>query len=236
VWFTHNDSGGKPELFAFTLDGGEVEKHRVRDADAEDWEDMAAGPCPDGVSDCLYVADIGDNFERRKRVQVYAITVPTGGRKSDIVAKWRIKYPDGPRNAETLLVHPITGAITIVTKQEDGHSEVYRIPRETGKVTAEYVATLGIEGDESKERLVTGGDWSSDGSRVVIRTYTAAYEWQVDTQDVDANWAVPARKIILPIEKQGEAIAYLPDGRWLTSSEGQPMWLHVISPITNVGE
>lgn len=229
-WFTHNDSGGAPELFAFDLEGGAVARYPVIEAEAVDWEDMAAGPCPESNAACLYVADFGDNRERRKRVRIYAVSIPQPDAPAEVLATWRVKYPDGPRNAEALLVHPVSGEITIVSKSDDGRSEVLRVPAQTGKVTAQKLTAIQIDGPDDSDRLVTGGDWSPDGTRLVLRTYTAAYEWSVDADTPDAHWQKTPTKIQLPLEQQGEAIAYLPDGRLLTSSEGQPMGLNIVTP------
>lgn len=224
VWFTHNDSGGDPELFAFTLDGHTVERHEVKGAQAVDWEDMAAGPCPGGAGgDCLYVGDIGDNRRRRDSVQVYAVSVPGAGKSSKVVASWDLVYPDGEENAETLLVDPRSGAVYIITKVDNGRSVVYRLPREPGRGTLHPVAQLNFSGDSPSDRRSTGGDWHPDGSRIVVRTYSAAWEWRVDYADPEAHWQRAPRRIALPPEKQGEAIAYDPRGGLLTTSEGKPM-------------
>lgn len=223
VWFTHNDSGGDPELFAFTLDGGLLEVHPVQGARARDWEDIAAGSCPDGESPCLYIADIGDNARKRDSVQVYAVTVPGPGETAPVVASWDLEYPDEARNAETLLIDPRGGGRYLVTKARSGKSRVYRLPDDPGRGTLTRVASLRFRGGSSSERLTTGGDWHPGGGRVVVRTYTEAWEWQVAASDREAHWKRDPRRIELPLEKQGEAIAYDGEGRLLSTSEGQPM-------------
>jgi hypothetical protein len=224
VWFTHNDSGGDPELFSFTLDGDTVERHKVKGAQAVDWEDMAAGPCPaEAGGDCLYIGDIGDNRRRRDTVQVYAVSVPGAGNPSEVVASWNLVYPDGEQNAETLLVDPRSGAVYIITKVDSGNPGVYRLPEKPGRGTLQPVAQLSFNGDSPSGRRTTGGDWHPDGSRIVVRTYSAAWEWRVDYADPEAHWQRAPRRIALPPEKQGEAIAYDPRGGLLTTSEGKPM-------------
>ncbi len=230
TWFTHNDSGGRAELFAFTLDGEVTDIHPVPDAKARDWEDMAAGPCPGTRAPCLYIGDIGDNTRKRKNIHVYATVVPQAGAPARVVAEWELDYPGKKRNAETLLVDPITGAVYIVTKDDDGEAEVYRLPGQTGKGDLIHVADLSLPGSGKAERRTTAGDWHPDGDRVVLRTYTTAWEWRVDPADREAHWKRPPRRIPLPLETQGEAIAYAPDGRLVTTSEGRPMPLRFTDP------
>ena len=52
VIYTHNDSGGEPEIFAIqTTNGHRLATYRLEGADTNDWEDIAVGPGPEpGVS------------------------------------------------------------------------------------------------------------------------------------------------------------------------------------------
>jgi hypothetical protein len=223
-WFTHNDSGGRAEVYAFDTHGG-FEAHPVHGAEAIDWEDMGAGPCPGSQEPCLYVADIGDNKRKRSHVTVYAIPEPGPGQDARVSARWDFTYAHGPDNAETLLVHPQTGALTVVTKSGSGRSHVVLLPRlpTQGVVTLSAVGTLDFTGETGSERKATGGDWSPDGTAVAIRTYTHVWEWAGG-----AIWwsAPPRRKVATAVEVQGEALAWHPDGGWVTTSEGTPMPLH----------
>lgn len=46
VLWTHNDSGDGPVIYAFGSDGRVLRAVEVDGAEARDWEDMDAGPCP----------------------------------------------------------------------------------------------------------------------------------------------------------------------------------------------
>ena len=67
VLWAHNDSGDAPTLYAITMKGVILARIAVLDAVAIDWEDIAAGPCPEdgATSHCLYVADTGNNNRNR---------------------------------------------------------------------------------------------------------------------------------------------------------------------------
>jgi hypothetical protein len=69
--------------------------------------------------------------------------------------------------------------------------------------------------------VVTGGANSPDGSRVVLRTYADAFEFDVTGGDVvKAITTGTPRITALPDEPQGESITYSPDGSsFLTVSE-----------------
>lgn len=79
----------------------------------------------------------------------------------------------------------------------------------------------------------TGGDVAPDGSRVVVRTYTDAYEWEVGEGGVlDAlTLTAPYARTPLPPTTQGEAIGYGADSRTLwVSSEGAGAPVHRLRP------
>jgi hypothetical protein len=129
VFYAHNDSGDGPRIFALTLEGALVSEHELTGAKAEDWEDIAAGPCAAGR--CLFVADIGDNQRKRPEVVIYrvdeaALASPQG--KAVPAEGLRAVYPDGPHDAETLLADPTSGDLFVITKEESGPSLVFRLP------------------------------------------------------------------------------------------------------------
>jgi hypothetical protein len=232
LW-THNDSGDDPLVYCLDGQARTCGVWKVTGAEAFDWEDIAAGPGPIPGEPYLYVGDIGDNIDQRTQIVVYRIPEPTVG-GSPIGTKaaptptptaeaLRLRYPDGARNAEALLVHPVTGDIYVVSKEAKG-AGVYKAsaPVDPKSVTTlTKVATLQLGGSE----LVTGGDISPDGQRVALCTYTRGYELQVPAGGgpFDGVWSQPPSPVDLGFRLQGEGIAYRLDGRaLLTTSEIYP--------------
>lgn len=224
VFFTHDDDG-PPRLYAFDASGSVVGTFEVPDADNEDWEDIAAAPCPD-KGDCLYIGDIGDNNEDRPNITVYVVREPEAGdSKVKGVARYTAVFPDGPRDAEALLVQPCTGRIHLVTKAGDGLSTIYRMPFDPGRdaVSLEEVGKVQIEGPTAEARRVSGGDWDIDGERLVLRTASQILEWNTDPDAPNAHWSDAPRVIVGADERKGEAVAFDLDGGLVTTSEGTPM-------------
>lgn len=244
IYWTHNDSGDGPFLYAFDRRGKRRGVWRVTGAKNEDWEDISAGPGPLPGQPYLYLGDIGDNNERRAQVIVYrvpepdATLAPADSTKGDPPATAaaeaiRLRYPDGKHDAETLMVHPLTGDLYIVTKTLLSNPNVYRAAaplRTAGTTTLERIGTLNIP--SLLGGFVTGGDISPDGRRVVICDYLQAYELELPEADrdrFDAIWKQPLKTIALGTRKQGEAICYsLDGGALLATSEG------VHSPLIQV--
>lgn len=236
LFWTHNDSGDEPLLYAFDRHGRALGTFAVTGATAIDWEDIAAGPGPAGPS--LYIGDIGDNGRRRDDCVVYRVPEPrvSTTRASDIAEtaaaeRFPFRFPDGRRNAETLMVHPRSGEVYIVTKGEDP-PVVYRFPRplrRDQRVTLERVATLG-----GIFAHLTGGDIAPDGRRLVVRDYLLAYEYFLPVgRPFTAIFRAKPVRIRLANERQGEAITYRSDGcALLTTSEGRPTPLHELLRLT----
>lgn len=226
VW-THNDSGDTARLFAIGTDGATIGELAITGGTATDWEDMAIGPC--GASGwCLYAADIGDNDLVRPRVRVYEIDEPAAisGAQSATARTFDVAYPDGAHNSEALIIDPRDGEAYIITKQTPPSpatpSTVFRMPKSASVATAVEVGTLAIT---TGNLLVTGADLYADdcGVRLLVRTYSNVFELSgpPDITIADLLLAAPTTAPVA-IEAQGEAIAWLPDGRgYLTVSEGQ---------------
>lgn len=236
VFWTHNDSGDGPVLYAFDLHGRSHGRWRVPRARAVDWEDIAIGPGPRRGRWYLYVGDIGDNALRRREVVVYRIEEPrTAACKSGCATgpatAIRLRYPDGPHNAEALMVHPGTGDLYIVTKAggSDQDTGVYkaRAPLAAGRpITLTRIATLSVPGPMFQMFVggITGGDISPDGRRVLLCDYFRAYEAALPVRaKFDAIWRQTFTEIPIGLGLQVEGICYRADGEAIiATSEGKP--------------
>lgn len=218
VWWSHNDSGGQPRLFAFDETGKDLGYFTVSGATNIDWEDMAAAPCPNG-SPCLYIADFGDNARRRSEVVVYRVLEPKVENKQNRgvtspATKFILKYPDGAHDCEALLVHPKTRDIFLYTKLNNSTTVLYRLAgsAQPGSHTLEKVATYNFPSD-----LVTGGDFSPQGDQLVLRGYTYGLVYNVDQRGYPDLGKKPVR-IDTGATIQGEAIAYSADGTYLIAT------------------
>jgi hypothetical protein len=186
--------------------------------DPFDVEDLALAP--DGN---LWLADIGDNDRKRGTVAVHVL--PQNGPPE----LHRMTYPDGPHDAEALLLDRL-GVPYIVTKEAFGGAGVYRPsgPLTTpGPIPLELVTSVRFDRTDTPggpvgtlgSTLITGGATSTDGTVVALRTYTDAYVFPVHDGDLVAALGGKPVRVPLPGEPQGEAIAFEPDGTLLSGSE-----------------
>jgi hypothetical protein len=111
-----NDSGDSPRFFTTMIDGSQTKEVMLEGVGQTDYEDLSVGKCW-GNSQCLFIADLGNNFQTRKKLKL--IVVKERQSFSDSVAPEvvvRFKYPDGKHNAEGMAIHPITGDIYFLSK------------------------------------------------------------------------------------------------------------------------
>ena len=219
VLWSHNDSRDGARLYAFSPDGTDLGVFDVPGGFALDWEDMAAGPGPDGSGAYLYAGDIGDNFLIRNGViAIHRVEdldpafIDGSFPRSDPIP---LVYPDGSHNAEALFVDPVDPAVYIITKTKD-IAQVFRGPVDiTGQQTElELVATVDL-GDE-----VSGADISFDGSVIAFRGYRTVWMWHRSTgQTISEALSAPPCEAPSPDERQGEAIGFDATYSYFTISE-----------------
>lgn len=221
IW-AHNDSEGSATLYALDRTGRMLAEVSVTGAGPQfDWEDVAAGPCPEG--DCLYIGDIGDNLHDRADRAILRIPEPVVGASSiEGLERFPIRYPDGPLDAEALFVTPDTN-VFIITKGRRHGVSLYRYPpplRPLERVTLVHVQQLS-EGVAQVPDLVTAADASIDGARVAIRTYSSLTLYHFDGDTLVPSFQ-PGFDLTILAEPQGEAVAFAGGDTLLLATEAGP--------------
>jgi MYXO-CTERM domain-containing protein len=207
VLWTHNDSGDEPRLYAVGSKGRTLATLTLAGVEARDWEALAAGRDDQGRP-ALVVGDIGDNSGVWPDVSVYRVPEPARLRDATVPAtRYRLRYPDGPRDAEALLVDPGSNRLYVATKDVAGGG-LYRAP---ARLRTDQVNTL--RRVARVPPVVTDGTFTPDGRAFVLRDYQAAYVYRA-----------PGRRVgsfELPLQFQGESLTVTADGRSvLAGSEG----------------
>jgi hypothetical protein len=225
ILWTHNDDGA--EIYAIDRRGRVLARHALDVAARDlprDLEDIAAAPCADG-SPCLYLADTGDNAERREAgsARILRVREPLAGSGGVLEADvFPVRFPDGPRDTEAIFVLP-GERVYLVTKGRSHGVTVYRYPAplRPDTVALEEVQRL-TGGEQSLLDQVTGASASPSGATVAIRTYQALRFYGVvgDSLVVVPNGTVNLRPLG---EIQGEGVSLSADGRVLLTSEGGPL-------------
>lgn len=233
-FWAHNDSGSPNWLFPVPANGENHGYVPLNGAGARDWEDICIGPGPQEGVDYLYVADIGDNIGQYSFVIIYRVPEPdisniTPGHSISInaadVERFEFEYPDGPVDAESLMIDPWTKDIYIITKS-GYRSILYRAkaPLDATKRTKlEKLAQFPFNG-------AVAADISSDGHHIAVKTFSKIYYWHRE-QGVSVLEAMSVQPQLLPyiLEPQGESFGWLPDATgYFTLSEQSGIYPPII--------
>lgn len=251
VWFTINDSGNDPVLYALDTAGRDRGAWRIAGVDNRDWEALALGPCaepdaaPEPPADCVYIGEVGDNRGQYPSVTIHRVREPSaddGGAIGELRAvSLGFAYEGGPRDVEGMYTGP-DGTLYLISKRPLDDSAgrprpalVFAIPpqawSDTGSpATATLIDSLPIVPGSALGRQITGAERARDGRSVAVRTYTQLYVFRADSSTGRILATVPPTicSIAGLDERQGEGLAWFGDGgEWVLTSEGrdEPLWV-----------
>jgi hypothetical protein len=200
-------------LKLYTLDAQCKSTVKTYVGDPVDPEDLALGS-----GNTIWISDTGDNDKVRDRVALWKI--PSSGTTA---VRYRLSYPDGKHDAEALLMDK--DDVPLIITKDGPKSGIYRPvgALQPNNATAQPMEKVGDFSPQKTDTAtplgqlgnvaVTGAAKSPDGSKVVIRTLSDAYEFDVPDGDIaKAITSGTPRITPLPDEPQGEAITYTADG------------------------
>lgn len=198
---TVNDSGDGPHVY--TVDPRSGRTTAVTTYDDEDPRDVEA--IAPGRAGTVWVADVGDNNRLRSTLTVHRLR-PAAGRVP--ARHFELAYPGRAHDAETLLVHPRTGRVFVVTKVPFLGGEVYRAPAHLATDRVNRLTRVA-----AAPATVTDGAFLPDGRLVVVRSYGTATVLTYPGFETVGTAALPEQDL-------GEGIAPVGGDRVWLSSEG----------------
>ncbi|MCK4678885.1 MAG: lamin tail domain-containing protein [Bacteroidales bacterium] len=240
VLWSHNDRNHHNRLFAMNKRGKHLGAFWIDGIQNRDWEDIAIGPGPEEGKNYIYIGDIGDNNSEYDLKYIYRIAEPYVNYLQEPVEETitdveiiTFQYPDGKRDAETIMLDPLTKDLYVVSKREFEDIRVYRAPfpqSTTEVITLDHVISLNLW-------QVVSGDISSSGLEILLKTYTDVYYWNRQLEQ-DLWEAFNNDPILLPYvqEMQGEAIgwAFSDQGYYTLSEENIGIPVHLYFYPRNV--
>ncbi|MGH7273003.1 MAG: hypothetical protein ACREIQ_00900 [Nitrospiria bacterium] len=220
IFWTHNDSGDLPRLFAVRANGQFVAQVGVKGAENIDWEDIA-----NDDQGHLYICDIGNNMNRRSELTIYVIDEPNPFTQTSarLIQRVDYRYPDQSRfpdlekfNFDAEACFWGNGSLYILTKhRSDPHTKLYRL----NLFSRESPQTLTLIAEYDIGGMVTGADLSPDSRRLAVLTYKKIHLF--DKPNDHDNYLAGRHKEINIKFGQAEGICF--DGQTLviTNEEGQ---------------
>jgi hypothetical protein len=200
LFLTTNDSGHTGQVFAVDGSG-----HTVGVTHWSDHPIDTEALAPGGNGD-VWVGDIGDNTGSRSWIDIARFPVGRGNRAVQPTT-YRLTYPDGATDAETLLRDPTSGRLYIASKNVFG-GVLYAVPEHLDPSGPNVLKSVG-----RVLPIATDGSFFPDGKHLIVRNYTSAviYSWPS---------LQPLGSFRLPSQRLGEGIAVADDERVYLSSEG----------------
>ena len=222
VFWTHNDSGNGPFLFAITREGRLLAEFPVgSSARNNDWEAISADDAGH-----LYIADIGNNDLKRDRILVYRVAEPdpgaVGKRGKGPTLKvnqvLRLKYPDKPFDAESFFIHQGRGYV--ISKQINGkNASVYSFDLKAAGAeppALQHVCDLPLRSP------VTDAAISPDGQRLAVMSVTGPNLFQINGDVAAAAKATPSSVTYFDFKDMNmEGVTFVEEGLLATTEEGQ---------------
>ena len=224
LWIENDQGSGTNDIYLVDTTGTERAVFSVTGATDRDWTDISMGPGPITGITYMYMADIGDSKGNFPQSYIYRFPEPTTPLGSGVLTaataqadKIVFSYPDGPRDAETILLDPVSKDIYIVDKL--GASNVYELPYPQSTDTV-IMATKIIADMPIPSGPVRSGGIASGRTGIIMKTYTAAFYWPITPGQPILN-ALLNTPVQIPVigEIQGEAMCFTPndDAFWTTS-------------------
>lgn len=212
---THNDSGGKANLYEINATTGTVIRTvEIKNATNIDWEDITQD------ASYIYIGDIGNNAGNRTDLKIYKISKSDYNDSDNIATAEVISYSyinqleftSNPNNtnwdAEGLISYG--NNLLIFTKNWiDKKVNVYSIPKTSGTHSAILISSHNTKG------LITGADISFNENIIYLTGYsTSEAPFMYTIHGIPANNSdifsgITSEKIanIVPLGNQVEAIA-----------------------------
>lgn len=183
VLISHNDSGGKAELYELNnLDGSILRTVIVANATNVDWEDLAAD------STYIYIGDFGNNNGNRTNLKIYRIELdafwntPNDTVYADTIS---FSYQDQQNftsspfttnfDAEALLI--LDNKLLLFSKNWGNKwTKVYEIPKQPGNYSLQLIDSLNVEA------FITGASSSTTDLNAYLIGYDFStayfYKWE----------------------------------------------------------
>jgi hypothetical protein len=213
--YVHEDSGNDNEIYVYSKSGkyqGYINLFGIKN---NDWEDIAIGPGPIDGESYIYVADFGDNNAVRRNINIIRFIEPDLTKlDSNFIyqvydyAIIEFEYPDGPRDAEELMINPINKDLIIVSKRE-ANCHVYSLPYPQNtqkKITAIFHGKLPF-------KRIIAGDINQNGTQILLKDEGSIYLWNIENNPVETLFKHKPKKVNYAAEVQGEAVGWENDGK-----------------------
>jgi hypothetical protein len=175
VFFTHNDAGNAAELYKINAKGQLLATLPVAGAENIDWEDIAR----DSQGN-IYIADTGNNDNKRKRLKIYKLQHGDPEQVSEIIFNYGDRKngsgQKGPYEYDCEAIFWHHSKLYLVTKDKGNglQARLYELPDTPGDHEAQQIGHYPVNSP------VTAADISPDGKRLLLLSVGKIHLFQVE--------------------------------------------------------
>jgi hypothetical protein len=233
MFYVEEDSGNPNQIQLTNSQCSVGAVFQIGNVTNRDWEDIVVSKGPDVNKTYIYLADIGDNKSQYASKFIYRFEepIPALQQNVNVISTFdmlEMELPDGPLNAEAIMVDPITRDFYLISKDNTTSVYVAPYPQAVGKkIQMKKIAILPFS-------KITSAGISPDGNELVIKTTSFICYWHKSKEEsIAALLKTQPRLISYTIEQQGEGFSFASDGSgYYTISEkpdpnvAQPLYFY----------
>ncbi len=223
MW-SHNDSGDDPTLYQIDSMGQVIREVSISYARNMDWEDLAKDKKGN-----LYIADIGNNLNARKKLFIYKVKESDLSKDRALSETISFTYEDQDEfppssasmhyDAESLIHY--NDALYIFTKNRTdpftGYTHIYRVPDQPGDYTAKLVDSLKLGEGIMTNYWLTAADINANEDQIALLSHDKLWILSCFEGEKFSNGVLT--ELILNSYTQKEAVTYLDQNTLILTDE-----------------
>lgn len=211
-YWTHNDSGGSPELYMINEKGSVFDTLIVNDAQNIDWEELAKDDKGN-----LYIGDFGNNYQARKDLCIYKFK---NGKTEKITFHYadQSHFPAIEKKFDCEAFFWYNNKLYLFSKslEKDHQVLLYSLSDQAGD------NMLMPEDSVFIKSQVTAADVSPDGKEFALLTYGKVLFFETNDGKIDFSKPKSCIKIG---KNQTEAIAYMNNKDLIITNEQRKIFV-----------
>lgn len=213
AFWTHNDSGGKPELYEIDFKGKLLSTKLIPDAKNSDWEDLA-----EDNNGTIYIGDIGNNDNTKRQLTIYKVA-PGNSETEKITFHYADQKQFPPSSdklnfdCEAFFYHNDSLFLFSKNLSRTNHFvKLYQLPAQKGNYAIAPLDSIQIE------TQVTSADISPDGKIFALLTYGKILMFAVENNQISFKKPLGCFKFV---RKQAEALMFVNNTDMIVTNEQQ---------------
>jgi hypothetical protein len=231
IW-THNDSGGQPELYEINkTDGSILRTVVIQNATNIDWEDLAAD------SDYVYIGDFGNNSGDRTDLNIYRISRQALAVNNSVPAETiSFSYSDQTSwdphpnqtdfDCEGFIAYG--DSLYLFSKDWVDHkTRMYQLSNQPGTYVAQYRSTFDVLGLITAAEMLPSNVLVLQGYTTTLTPFTWLFQQFTGTDFFQGA----AEKLTWTNKAQTEGIAYADSNGVYVTSEKAPVPLPYVATL-----